>query len=350
MRGRIILVSFLCSFSPQLMSSAWGQVPNGDKRGTPAQRQQAASQIVNNTGRLPGQPEWFPLPVEHEKYLDSILKYWEWQAAQVQRFKCKFDRWEYDPVMLPAHPGVAATISQGNIQYQSPDKGKYEVVAQWDVKVQQQGNTTVPVLDANGKPQYEARREVMGNHWVCDGQSIFEFDRRNKQIVKRPLPPNMQGKQIADGPLPFLFGAKAHTLKERYWIRALPPQKEGYFYLEAIPKRREDAADFTKIHVMFDDQEYLLRMLVLFDRAGGRESYDFKEHEKNWNLLPEKINPWHQNFYAPKPDIGWKMVEEPFQAGPAMGPPAGPLPAAGGAPPAAPRQATQGPVPAGQRR
>lgn len=299
-------------------------------------------------GRVPGQPEWFPLTPEHEKYLNDILKYWEFQATQVQRFRCKFWRWEYDPVTLPRHPDVATTTGQGVIQYAAPDKGLFHVERLWDVAVQQQGNVAVPAMK-DGKPQFVERKEVVDDHWVCDGKSLFQYDGRNKQIIQRQLPGGMQGQQIADGPLPFLFGAKRETMMQRYWIRVLPPQKPGRFYLEAIPKRREEAADYKAIHVVIDEKEFLPEALLLFDRAGGHTTYEFQAREKNWNLLPEKLNPWHQQFFAPKPPDGWKLVQEPFQADPAVAPP----PTAASSPAKQlpmPRQAVKGPPATGPRR
>lgn len=293
----------------------------------------AGPQAAADANRVPGQPEWYPLPREHEVYLDKILKYWEWQASQVQRYRSNFIRWEYDPIVLPQDPDVAATVAEGNIQYQAPDKGKFQVEKLWDVAVQQQGNTRIPKIK-DGKPEYVGRQEVLDDHWVCDGTSIFQFDGRNKQIIKRPLPPEIQGKQISEGPLPFLFGAKAETLRQRYWIHVLPPPREGAFYLEAVPKRQQEAADYRAVHVVIDEAEFLPQAILLFDRAGGRTTYEFKNREKNWNMLPQFITPWRELFFEPKPPAGWKLVEEPVQGGP----PAVAAPAVPGSPP---RQASQ---------
>ena len=56
------------------------------------------------------------------------------------------------------------------------------------------------------------------------GQSIFEYKFNDKKLVERPLPPEMRGERIADGPLPFLFGPKADEMKARYWIRVITPE------------------------------------------------------------------------------------------------------------------------------
>ena len=65
---------------------------------------------------------------------------------------------------------------------------------------------------------------AIGEHWVCDGENVYEYRHDQKQLVVRPIPPAMQGQAIVDGPLPFLFGAEADKLKARYWMRAEQPQ------------------------------------------------------------------------------------------------------------------------------
>ena len=69
-----------------------------------------------------------------------------------------------------------------------------------------------------------------------------------KQLIERKLPPEMQGKAIADGPLPFVFGAKADQLKRRYWMRDITPEEDigKRIWLEAVPKLQQDAANFQK--------------------------------------------------------------------------------------------------------
>lgn len=289
------------------------------------------------------QPDWFPLAPEHDKYLNDILKYWEYTASKVERYRCKFMRWEYDSSVLREHPDIAATIAQGNIQYAAPDKGLFQVEKMWYVDVEKEGGAPIIV---KGKTQYVARTDVPGEYWICDGKSIFEVDGRNKQIIQRELPREMQGQHIADGPLPFLFGAKAEVMKQQYWIRALPAPKKGKFYLEAIPRQRAQAADFKAVHVVIDEQDFLPEALLLFKRNGDHDTYEFQEREQNWNLLPEKLNPFHQQFFAPKVPNGWKLVLEPFQAAP---PAAGPARTATPTQPMGPRQAARPAAKPGQR-
>jgi TIGR03009 family protein len=281
--------------------------------------------ILCSTGTLlgqqpPGPPEWFPLPADQQKYLDEVLKYWEFTAGKIQRFRSKFTRYDYDPTTFTLPSEFATSMSQGSIQFAAPDKGLFKVEKEWNIKVQQitgtdQRAVTVPEMK-DGKPQYAAQADVF-EHWVCDGKSVFEFNSRQKQLIKRELPPEMQGKQIVEGPLPFLFGAKAEEIKNRYWIRVkTPPPEPGHFHLEAFPKRQKDAADFRSIIIVIDEVKFLPTALMLYQPNRSVQRYLFSEREINWSIVLQQLNLFHQQFYAPKPPAGWQQVNEPFQVAP----------------------------------
>ena len=68
---------------------------------------------------------------------------------------------------------------------------------------------------AQAQGNWVKQENAIGEHWVCDGTSIYEYRTEQKQLVERPIPKEMQGKAIVDGPLPFLFGAEAAKLKQR---------------------------------------------------------------------------------------------------------------------------------------
>ena len=68
------------------------------------------------------------------------------------------------------------------------------------------------------------------------------------------LPPEVRGQAIGKGPLPFLFNAKADDIKQRFWIHVItPPNTKGEYWLEAVPKTQEDAANFMFIHIIIDE-------------------------------------------------------------------------------------------------
>ncbi len=249
-------------------------------------------------------PAWVPLPETHQKYVDQILQYWEFKSNEVERYRCVFKKWEYDPVFGPKD--TFKTYGEGSIKYSAPDKGLYKVEKVLHFQ---------PPREQGGKPDYVERKDVEGECWICDGNSVFEFDHKKKQLEQYELPPDMRGKAIGNGPLPFLFNAKADEIKSRFWIRVItPPNTKGEYWLEAYPKTRDDATNFKMVHVIIDEQEYLPKAMVLFDRnyvAGMRPSrttFQFDEREVNFSILANRLNLFHREFFEPAIPSGWTKV------------------------------------------
>ena len=72
-----------------------------------------------------GMPNWFPLEPALKKHTDQVLSYWEHHSSKIDRYRCDFQRWEYDRQNF--HRTEAQTYSKGKIKYAKPDKGLFEV-------------------------------------------------------------------------------------------------------------------------------------------------------------------------------------------------------------------------------
>ncbi len=247
-----------------------------------------------------------PLNEAQKKYLDDILGYWQFSSNKIENYRCQFQRWEYDPVFGPKD--TFKTYSQGEIRYQSPDKGLF--------KVEKIVHYTPPRAQGE-QPQYVERPDVSGEHWICDGKSIFEFDYQKKRLVERELPPEMQGKGIVDGPLPFLFGADAEKIKARFWVHVITPaEAKGEYWLEAFPKSREDAANYKMVHVIIDEKDFLPKAIRVFDRNFDPHSnnayttFMFDKREVNPLFDLDKLAIWKKAFYRPSTPSGWERVVE----------------------------------------
>jgi TIGR03009 family protein len=274
-------------------------------------------------GPPPGsqQPSWIPLDPGHEKWVNQVLQFWENRSNKIKGLSCKFTRWEYEPVFGPKladgrtpDPDAPFTIAEGEVKYVQPDKGKFQVL-----KLRRySGPPTTP----DGPAQYAEQDSSFAEHWVSDGKNVFEFDSRNKRVIQRELPPEMQGKAIADGPLPFLFGARAETIKARYWVRGLPQGGNGKYWLEAVPKSRQDAQNFKAVTIVLDEKSYLPELLEVlapnYDSKTNpaRTTYKFEQHDVTDDKLTtkqvfDKLNIFKTQFYAPKlPASDWKWVTQ----------------------------------------
>jgi TIGR03009 family protein len=245
-------------------------------------------------------PEALPrLTPQEEAQVDRILNVWQQRSAGVKTFECSFKRWEYDPVFPrpdPDAPRDAPTFEEiGTIKYAAPDKGMFRV----DKSVE------------NGK--IVAIAPGRAEHWICDGTSIYQYDQIKKQVIEQRLPPELQGKAIADGPLPFLFGAKAQSLKQRYVIRiTTPAEVQGQqTWLEAFPRFQADAANFRRAELILTNQNMTPFALHLVEPNGKkRTSYQFYEIVTNDPLRFFKGDP-----FRPTTPLGWKRIlDEPRAA------------------------------------
>jgi TIGR03009 family protein len=307
-------------FAPQGPAAPQGQfAPQGQQGPPPAIRREAAPP------RIPVAP--FELTEPQQKYLDSILNYWEYKSQQVERFRCQFTRWEYDPVFGPKDKDTAKTESVGTIMYAAPDKGLF--------KVEKMYHFTAP-QNAGEQPRYEERPGEVGEHWVCDGRSVFEYNHQQKKLIQYQLPDGMQGQAIANSPLPFIFGANARQIKDRFWMRVITPaEAKGEYWLEAYPKHRADAVNYQKIWIILDEQDYLPKAIEIYDptydpnRNRKRTAFLFQNREVNWSLALQKLNLFHKEFYEPALPSGWKKEVQHYDQAPAPQGPAAQAAAAG---------------------
>jgi len=244
----------------------------------------AAGAAVGQTGDWRGSPAGpdrpaapFQLTPQQKAYLDQVLQAWEQRNAGVKTFECDFTRWQYDPVFGDANKPKYR--DDGHLKYAPPDRGRFDIKGERPEK------------------------------WICNGKSIFEFNYAKKQLIEYKLPPDMQGRAIADSPLPFLFGAKAGELKRRYFLRIITPAgAKGQIWLEAHPKFQQDAANFKRAELILIAQGMTPYGLQIYLPNGkNRTAYQFYNIVTNDPLRFFKGDP----FRAVAPPFWKKIVEQP---------------------------------------
>jgi TIGR03009 family protein len=286
----------------------------------------------------PQPPNWYPLSEATQKFVDDVLAHWEQTSNKVEYYECTYQKWHFDPIFGPKDPGTPRFFSKGEIKYESPDKGLFRDITVWEYVGLKPDEKEAKKNQKAGEPPpgWRDALELVGEHWVCDGKTVFQFDSQRKRLLQTVIPEEMQGKGIADGPLPFLFGAKAATIKQRYWIRPLeaPPGAKNEYWLEAVPRSRQDAQNFQKVQVVLAKEDFFPSKLSVYPpnydpkKNPARQDYTFA-NRKAWqkgdlrNNLKD-LQFWKAHFYEPKVPKGW--TKEPPQR---LGAPA---PVAGGAP------------------
>lgn len=248
-----------------------------------------------------------PLTEPEQKWIDQVLAAWEHSTSQINTFECKFKRWVYNPNTHATHP---ESISEGEIRYSSPDKGSFKE------------NTRVTLTGTkpeDGSPDYKVNpRLPHGDWWVCDGEWVHQLDRNDKKAVQTQLPPDLRGNNILLSPLPFLFGVKADEVKARYFIRGIaPPQGSKDLWIEAWPKRPDDAGNYSRVQIVLDPSDNLPKGMFLFmpnwtPEAKHRELYEFSGRQVNGILDQIKHKLFMQAFIDTKVGSDWQVIKDPW--------------------------------------
>lgn len=248
-----------------------------------------------------GQP-FAPLTPDQQAKLDQVLMAWQQQSQSTNTLECKFERWHFDLVAAPA--GIHAHKAEGQIKYASPDKGLFRVDKMMFYKGMK-----------DGKPQFGPTPNKFGEYWVCNGVELIEYDREEKKCNVQKLPPGMQGQQIFNSPLPFVFNLDAQKIKQRYWVRLMESPKPSTFLIQAWPKTQEDRAQYKMVQVVLSasfEPEVLMMYAPNFDQklAPQWDHYEFSEISRNG--LGDKIQQFMGNFIPKKPPSDWQITSQNF--------------------------------------
>jgi TIGR03009 family protein len=271
----------------------------------PSVQQQPAAQAAVQPAPLQP-PQGFQLNALQQAALDQVLDTWKQQSGLITTFRCSFERWDYNVAFGPG-PNIPLNKDKGELSYGKPDKGSFRIteVRTWQAKPVAPGGPPPAQIQGDWVPQPNA----VGEHWVCDGKSIFEYRHDKKQLVERPIPKELQGQAIADGPLPFLFGAEPKKLKARYWMRQeqSPNNDQNQIWLTALPKYQAQAADFKAVEVILDRQQMLPTHMQVHLPNGSRHVYVFDVANASINNPLARIQNW---FALPRLPSGWKRIVE----------------------------------------
>ena len=272
-----------------------------------------AQQPAQPSQPRPAAPVFPQLTPQQQAALDQLLAAWETRNAAVRTWSCGFHKWEYN-AWSPVNAGeqLAFAESSGEIKYAAPDKGLFRVKEskQWNPESR----------------RYEVRSGEAGEHWVCNGTSIYEFRHTERQLRETKLPPEMQGKAISDGPLPFVFGAKAETLKKRYAMRIItPPGVTDQVWLEALPRYQAEAANLSKVELILQARD-LMPFAIQIYKPGGQDR-DVYQFDPKTSLIDRSLD-LIRDFSRPITPLGYTFIVEDASGGAAAPPPprsAGPV-------------------------
>tara|TARA_Y100001933_G_scaffold138935_2_gene137788 strand:- start:5064 stop:6050 length:987 start_codon:yes stop_codon:yes gene_type:complete len=251
---------------------------------------------VSDADKLPGR---FHLTPQQQQYLEKVLEAWQDRTKETKTFRCEFVRWNYNPAFeLPQFKDVPLVVNNGDLKYANPDKGTFRV-------------TRVMNLDTK-TGEYKAAKDIHGEHWVCDGASIWQHDHKNKRVIERSIPEEMQGEAIRNTPLPFLFGSQAADLKKRYFLCIVTPREyaKKEIWVDAVPRTKTDSGNFREAILRLDRNTFEPIALRVYDPGDTYATYEFSNV-----VINDPFEGIKRLFSPPNVPFGWqKVVEMPTEA------------------------------------
>ncbi len=236
-------------------------------------------------------PEMSP---ELVRELDRILEFWAAASDDINRLQGKHFRIVYDSAF------EIEKQSEGEFAYEKSDKGRIDITPVQvtpeliaarlkEVETAKKEKRRCQVrLKADGTP-FDLVME-QPERWSCDGQRVYSIDVEKKEAVVAQLPTNMQGKNIMDSPLPFLFGMPPDKAKRRFTLFFSGGQfdpNSGKARLTIYPRLPQDAQSWRQADVILDLKEFLPVAVQLLDPAGTKLTvYKFQDFKKNQKNLP----------------------------------------------------------------
>ena len=292
--SRMLFTSALCFGLLLSVSMCEAQLrprENGPSASTAQQNYQS-----NNSQRRNAQEQTLP------RELLTVLNEWYLQTSGIKTLEGKHRRWVYNQVF------EVESRAEGEFWYVSPDKGRIDlkssVIKPNEVSLRK---------NKQGQP-YTVKPDDP-ERWICTGTKLMKVNDAQKEFDVYEIPPHGQGRNIMEGPLPFLFGMPPELAKKRYWMELLPKTNQQQVWLKVIPRWQQDAVQYKEARVILDRRRYLPIAVQLFDPSGNRETvFTFTELKVNpakrsWNLFARDTDPLKPNLAGYKPVIH-RQVEQ----------------------------------------
>jgi len=280
-RRSLGFVSLLLLVVPVLVTAQQRVIPPRQPARPAADRAKARTPTARKS-RLPRSRLQAPeLRVQKlDPKLRSTLEKWERATAGIKTLQGEIYRYHREFVFN------TEKRARGVFYFEAPDKGRLDILS---VKIPK-GTVSRVKLAARKDPrtkQTVAGRSVVlavasdkDQKWVCDGTQILEMNDVDRTVASHPIPEQYRGRNIMDGPLPFLFGMPVEKAVRRYQMDLLGAS-EKEVWLRAWPKWRQDAANYREATVILDATTYLPSHVRLTAPDNSQTIYSFARLKVN---------------------------------------------------------------------
>ena len=234
-------------------------------------------------------PEMSP---EMEVELDKLLTDWAQASDRIKHLEGRHFRIVYDLTF------ETESQSEGEFGYEDPDKGRIDVtpvqitkelIAARETEVRnalEEKRRSSVRMTQTGEPF--TLSPALEEAWYCDGQRVYSLDIAKKEAIAGQLSSEMQGENIMDSPLPFLFGMPPEKARRRFEIAFTGGQFEprsGRANLVIYPNLPQDSQTWSHADVILDLKTYLPLAVQLFDPAETKITvFKFRDMKVNGTL------------------------------------------------------------------
>ena len=231
--------------------------------------------------------------------LEKILRDWEAKSSQIKSLNGEHKRTVYNRVFEEERR------ASGKFFLKTPDMGRIDIVGTKPKKDEKSLR-----IGASGHPF--RIQEDQAEKWICTGQEVVIVNEADKSFEVIPLPEEMQGENIINSPLPFLFGMKAADAKRRFQMELKQDTKESAV-LVVFPRLPSDQNNYSEAWIILDKVNYLPTAVKMFDPTGNLETvYKFESVKINertgFGIFQEK-----DPFHPPLKALGYKLALHPSE-------------------------------------
>lgn len=212
--------------------------------------------------------------IEVTPAVQQLLELWESRSSRVNQLYGEFDRFTYDSTF-----GVEKRAA-GRLWFEAPDKGRIDLVPMEvpDPPINPEK------LRTDGQP-FEIQADNR-ERWICNGERVFAIDDGAQIYSELSIPPQFQGENIIDSPLPFLFGMQAERAKQRYIISiGAMHNPDGRIEGAALnvhvivePRWEQDAREWTTAEILLNPETFLPNAVRVIS-GSSEQVYVFKRVE-----------------------------------------------------------------------
>lgn len=271
-----------------------------------------------------GQPEGQPQEPAVTPAVEQLLNLWEQRSSQVSQLYGEFERYSYDSIY-----GTEKRC-RGRLWFEAPDSGRIDFMP---FPIDPNANNINPdKLTDDGRP-YQIVEDFQAR-WICNGRHVFAINDSDHTYAEMSIPPQFQGENIIDSPLPFLFGMQAERAKQRYFITiGAMHNPDGRIegaplnvHVIVQPRWEQDAREWTSAEILLNPETFLPNAVRIISPGGsGEEVYVFSRTEP----ALRNVSLWNGDPFNDTPPSNYTCIERQTAGAPEQNP----LQRSAGAPP-----------------